>query len=245
MRTTKLAAAMNDPSQEQSEFDEFAEDYDQALNRGLVLSGENKEYFAASRLNWLKRLVIQRSEIPIETVVDFGCGTGTATPFILESFGPTQLVGIDPSKRSVEEARGQWADFSSASFQRNGAGLEEAADLVYCNGVFHHIPPADRPEAIEQVARSLKPGGLFALWENNPWNPVTRHAMSRVPFDRDAVLVWPSQARRLMREGGFEILRTDFIFFFPRSLRGLRFLEPSLCKVPLGGQYLVLGRKLT
>lgn len=117
------------------------------------------------------------------------------------------------------------------------------ADLVYCNGVFHHISAGERPGAIEQVFKALKPGGLFALWENNPWNPVTRYAMSRVPFDRDAILVWPTQARRLLRSAGFEVLRTDFVFFFPAGLRKLRFLEPHLCKLPLGGQYLVLARK--
>ena len=34
---------------------------------------------------------------------------------------------------------------------------------------------------------ALRPGGLFAFWENNPWNPGTRLVMSRIPFDRDAI----------------------------------------------------------
>jgi hypothetical protein len=29
--------------------------------------------------------------------------------------------------------------------------------------------------AVDYVYRSLRPGGLFAFWENNPWNPA--HAM--------------------------------------------------------------------
>jgi hypothetical protein len=87
------------------------------------------------------------------------------------------------------------------------------------------------------------PGGVFALWENNPWNPGTRYIMSRVPFDKDAITMTPPETRRLLRATGFEIVRTDFLFVFPHLLRVLRPLERLLARLPLGGQYLVLARK--
>ena len=46
--------------------------------------------------------------------------------------------------------------------------------------------------------------------------------------------------RRLQGCLEFEVLRTDFPFFFPRPVRALERLLPG---VPLGGQYLVLGRR--
>jgi hypothetical protein len=67
--------------------------------------------------------------------------------------------------------------------------------------------------------------------------------MSRIPFDRDAVKVSPRAAVSLLRDGGFEIIRTGFVFFFPRILRWCRALEPMLCKTPLGAQYQVLARR--
>jgi hypothetical protein len=67
--------------------------------------------------------------------------------------------------------------------------------------------------------------------------------MSRVPFDKDAQMLFPHQARHLLRAGGFEIVLTDYLFVFPAMLKALRPLEPSLCKLPLGGQYMVLARK--
>ena len=116
-------------------------------------------------------------------------------------------------------------------------------DLVFCNGVFHHIPPLDRLDAMQFIYASLRGGGLFALWENNPWNPGTRYVMNRIPFDRDAITLSPLTGRQLVRKAGFEILQTDFCFYFPRLLRPLRPLERLLVKLPLGAQYLVLGRK--
>jgi hypothetical protein len=93
------------------------------------------------------------------------------------------------------------------------------------------------------VYRSLKPGGLFAFWENNPWNPGTRLIMSRVSFDRDAITLAPPEARQLLRGVGFDIVHTTSAFYFPRALRWCRVMEPMLAPIPLGGQYMVLARK--
>ena len=46
-----------------------------------------------------------------------------------------------------------------------------------------------------------------------------------------------------LRRAGFEIVLGDSLFVFPGALAFLRPLEPWLCKLPLGGQYLVLARK--
>jgi hypothetical protein len=68
--------------------------------------------------------------------------------------------------------------------------------------------------------------------------------MSRCAFDRDAIMLTPQEARRLLRNGGFEILRTDYRFIFPRALRGLRKIEDLVYRLPLGTQYLILCRKV-
>ena len=47
----------------------------------------------------------------------------------------------------------------------------------------------------------------------------------------------------LLRRGGFEILRTDFLFIFPRVLGWLRPFELLFSRWPLGAQYQVLCRK--
>ena len=63
-------------------------------------------------------------------------------------------------------------------------------------------------------------------------------------FDRDAVMLRPSEARRLLTSCGYEILSTDYLFIFPRVLSVLRPLEPKLAALPFGSQYQVLCRKL-
>jgi len=225
-------------------FDQYAAEYDVALNQGLAHSGERKEYFAEGRIRWLARR-LRSLGASAERVLDFGCGTGASTPYFFDVLGARSVLGVDVSEQSLTVAR-------SAQGRRPGvrfaaievdSGPVAAFELAFCNGVFHHIPPAERLTAVRYVERALRPGGVFAFWENNPWNPGTRYVMSRVPFDRDAITLTPPEARRLLSAGGLEVLRTEFLFIFPRFLHRLRPLEPALSALPLGGQYLVLCRK--
>ena len=224
-----------------AEFDAYAANYDAELNQGLRISGESKEYFAQGRMLHLRTRLEGLGCHP-QDALDFGCGTGTATPCFFDLLGVRTLLGVDPSESSLEEARIQWADYG-VSFATGTSDRIGTCDLAFCNGVFHHIPVEERPAAFASVRETLKPGGYFAFWENNPWNPLTRLAMRLVPFDADAILVWPGEAGRLLRKNGFEVLSTDYVFFFPKFLSAFRFLEPWLRWLPLGGQYLVLCRK--
>ncbi len=234
---------MSDSPEPSPLFDTYATDYDAALAQGISVSGEGKDFFAQGRTTWLARRLKQLNEHP-QTVLDFGCGTGSATPFLLAMPGIKSVVGKDVSPTSIETARRQHGS-PRASFQTLQAATPSAqTDLVFCNGVFHHIPLAERAAAVRFIHQSLRPGGLFAFWENNPWNPGTRLVMSRIPFDRDAITLTPPEARRLLVENGFTILSTDFQFIFPNLLRWLRPLETPLHRLPFGAQYLVLARKV-
>lgn len=226
-----------------SEFDHYAHNYDAALAQGLAVSGEEKDFFARGRIEWLAAQLRERG-VRIRSALDFGCGTGSSTPYLLDGLGAESVLGVDVSANSLEVARDKYGDDARARFiLMDEFQPEGRIDLAFCNGVFHHIPLAERAEAVKYVFRALRPGGLFAFWENNPWNPGTRYVMSRCPFDENAVTLSPPEARGLLRGGGFEVSQTDFLFIFPRRLSWFRPLEPLVARLPLGAQYLVLCRK--
>ena len=223
-------------------FDQYAAEYEQALSNAIAPSGEGREYFAEGRVAWLKRC-LEEKEQPANSLLDFGCGDGATTPLLLQELNAKSAVGVDVSAKSLEIARKRHANEriryeSISEFQSPGQ-----IDLAYCNGVFHHILPAQRAAALAMVHRALRGGGFFSFWENNPWSLATRYVMSRCAFDRDAILLSPPEARALLRECGFEILRTDFRFIFPRALRAFRKIEDLVYRAPLGTQYQVLCRK--
>ena len=223
-------------------FDKYGLSYDEALARGVSATGEDAAFYLRERVAWFGDALRRRGML-VPRVLDFGSGTGSAARFLLTLPGAHDVLGIDVSEGLLDRAR---ADHQTTQIQFASIATHRADasfDAAYCNGVFHHIPPAERADAVALVHASLRPGGLFAFWENNPWNPGTRYVMSRIEFDRDAITIPPPAARRLLTTAGFEILGTTFRFFFPRALRALRAAEPLLSRVPLGGQYQVLCRK--
>jgi SAM-dependent methyltransferase len=223
-------------------FDHFHAAYEDALNQGISVSGESQLYFARGRIAFLARC-LRRASAGLDPVLDFGCGTGVSAPLFQELLGARQVTGVDVSALSLEAARRAHGS-EQVSFTELGA-FQPAGQfgVAYCNGVFHHVPPAERLEVARLLFRALAPGGHLALWDNNPWNPGARYVMSRIPFDRDAVMLSSLEAARLLRQAGFAVARTDYLFIFPRLLRALRWLEPRLSRLPLGAQYQVLARK--
>lgn len=230
------------PVYKNPEFDQFADDYDSALQQGLSVSGESKDFFAEGRVKWLAAKLAQLSFTPTR-ILDFGCGTGSSTPYLLSLPGAQSLLGTEVSPQSVKVAQRVHGSDKTRFCLSSDHQPSGDFDLAFCNGVFHHIPLSERAGAVRYVFENLRPGGLFALWENNPWNPGTRYVMSRIPFDKDAITLSFLETKRLLRAGGFEIVRNDFLFIFPRSLSFLRPLESLVSSLPLGAQYLVLGRK--
>src|SRR5215471_8304378 len=132
-----------DPAVPSIRFDYYAKHYDAALHQGLAATGETKDYFARGRIEWIGRCLRELSFQP-RRILDFGCGDGSSSELLLSLAGAESLLGVDASEKILELASHLHGD-QRASFRliENHVPKEEF-DLVYCNGVFHHIPVADR-----------------------------------------------------------------------------------------------------
>lgn len=218
---------------------DLTEHYTEMLVRGIRLSGEDQHFFIRGRLNDL----VKSLNFTPRRILDFGCGLGHTSAEFARLFPDADILGVDTSYAAIEYARAKFAS-SWVSFEPlDSFSPDGSFDLCYCNGVFHHIAPKERHAAMRLVHRSLIPGGVFAVFENNPLNIGTRMVMSRIPFDRDAVTLPHWEAASLLAGAGFEVQRPRFLFYFPRVLACMRRLEPSLASLPLGAQYWVMGRK--
>jgi SAM-dependent methyltransferase len=221
---------------------ELGTSYDEMLQRGIALAGETKDYFINGRIAHLRS---QLSDAPpITSILDFACGVGDSSARLVDAFGATEVVGVDVAAGAVEEARRRVEDERVRFALFDDVADTARFDLCYVNGAYHHIPPSQRLGVTRRVHDLLRPGGILALFENNPWSIPARLVMRRIPFDRDAVMLGAATARQLLSEAGFAtVVRTSYLFFFPRALRSLRGIEPSLQRLPLGAQYLVVGQR--
>ncbi len=224
-----------------SDFNQYADKYLETLERPCSLSGETPDFYAEARMRWCKSRLPQI--FPIEKVLDFGCGIGGSFQHFVDILGCKTVVGIDPSIESLRHAREQHSALDLQLALPEEFLPKGDLPFAFCNGVFHHIPPEERPQALAYIRSCLKEGGIFAFWENNPWNPVVVHSMSLNEFDCDAQTISPSAAVRMLKAAGFRIQFLDFCFFFPHFAHRLRRLERSLRWLPLGAQYLVVAKK--
>ncbi len=219
-------------------FDGFAERYQEILDRNLAIVGESGVAFTRRRMTYLRR----RLSVLPRRIMDFGCGIGLAIPFLLDAFPGSHVVGVDVSAESVRIARDRNRDERVEVSTPSELRCEDF-DFVYASGVFHHIPPGERSDAVGFIKRVLRRGGAVAIAEHNPWNPATRYLVRACPFDEDVNLLRPTETTRLLERAGLSVLSRDYVSFFPGFLRPLHWIEPTLTGVPPGAQYIILARR--
>lgn len=212
------------------------EEYERMLSRGIGLAGDDRRYYILGRLGRVESCLSQ----PPHRVLDFGCGTGDTAAELARRFPDAGVWGTDPALPALAHARREFP-LPNLRFFSPAELAGEVFDLIYLNGVIHHIDPGERDETVRSLYARTAPGGCIWIFENNPANPGTRWAMYANPFDKGVVKESPPVLKRRLEKAGFSILRCDFLFFFPRWLSWFRFLEPRLLGFPLGGQYGILA----
>jgi SAM-dependent methyltransferase len=116
-------------------------------------------------------------------------------------------------------------------------------DMAFAINVMHHVPRAGWEKFTGEMFRILKPGGIAAVFEHNPLNPLTQLAVSRCEFDRDADLLHHARIKKMFVNAGFKIVDDAFIVFFPFKSKIFRTAEKYIKWLPLGAQHYAVGRK--
>lgn len=225
-------------------FDEYSQNYNAVLNRGLSLSGETVDHFAQKRCEYTYNHV-RSLGVNVQSIAEFGCGTGNNLFYLRKYFPKSHVLGFDISDESIKRANERFFDDPHVDIKNllEFQPREHCADLVFVNGVFHHIPVDAHVENLELIQSMLKKNALLILFENNYFSLATRWIMNRVAFDKDAVLINPYRLSARIRQMHFRNTHVKFYFIFPKILSGLRFLEPFCEKIPLGAQYCVFAQK--
>lgn len=222
----------------QAEFDLLADQYHELHRANIAVTGEGPEYFAEYKVADLAELVRERRE-PASRILDFGSGIGNSIPYFRKYFGKSSLNCADVSRRSIEVARARFPG-SERYFQIEQGSIPLRAasnDLVFSACVFHHIAHKEHDYWLAELRRLTRPGGLLAIYEHNPLNPLTVHAVRTCSLDVNACLVGASALRQRALRAGWRQVRIDYKVFFPSMLKILRPLEPRLGWLGLGAQY--------
>ena len=101
------------------------------------------------------------------SMLDVACGTGRFLVDVRRAFPAMKLAGLDLSPSYLAEAAENLKGFKAVNWLE--APAEEmplasaSQDIVTCIYLFHELPPDVRRKVAREIARVLKPGGLFVL----------------------------------------------------------------------------------
>jgi len=133
-------------------------------------NAETAEWYAANYGEYpTNRLAVEQLDLADQlTIVDVGCGTGSALRFAATRVRNGNLIGIDPAPRMIEiakdtskvKASGESIVFKIGSAEELPVD-DSIADLVFAFDSMDHWQ--DTHQGLIEIRRILKPGGRLII----------------------------------------------------------------------------------
>lgn len=226
------------------EFDQYADNYIAMHQQSVAFSGCDLDYFAEYKTAYAAKC-FRPFALPDDSILDFGCGNGTSIPFFAKYLPKVPLVAADVSAKSLKNAEARFGSNPVYShIMDNRLDLPTGSvGMAFTSCVFHHIKPEEHLMWLAELHRVVRPGGQLLIFEHNPMNFLTRYAVAKCAFDKDAILLNAKTLSNRIGESGWQPINTRYHVFFPGFMKKLRSLEEYLAWCPLGGQYSVLATK--
>ena len=167
-----------------SSYDALAGSYD-----GLMADGSYRK-----RADWLERL-FRKSSIPVQTVLDLACGTGTVA-FLLAERG-YEVVATDASEEMLTQAMMKAADleenapvFLHQTMPKLRLLEPVDAAISTIDSLNYLTRERDIRETFLRVHRWLKPGGQFIFDVNTPYKLRRMDQQMYMDETEDTFCVW-------------------------------------------------------
>jgi ubiquinone/menaquinone biosynthesis C-methylase UbiE len=161
---------------------------------------------------WAADLVERAAPQPGEQVLDVACGTGIVARIARQRMGTGRIVGLDINPGMLAVARALPVGPGPAIEWQDGSVLEmqfpqDTFDVCLCQLGLQFFP--DRPTALQEIRRVLRPGGRLAVsvFDSIEETSVT-HALSNA-LDRQ------------IGPGASSVKRAEHALCDPEELRGL------------------------
>ncbi|MBL8155072.1 MAG: class I SAM-dependent methyltransferase [Anaerolineae bacterium] len=154
-------------------------------------------------------------------IAEIGTGTGALIP-VLKTLAPdSHLISADFAYGMVSQARKRVPD--TCLFQADVHDLplvSKWVDLVICHNSFPHF--VDKPRALREIRRVLRPAGKLMILHNNPREVVNAiHQRAGAPIGGD-LLPQGDAMHALLTDSGFSAVQVEdsSIRYVARGTRG-------------------------
>lgn len=238
---------MSNKQRKKAKFDAYARSYDRELDHVLRRFVDAKgSYFTRLKCMKLHSLIGEFGMDPARiTVVDVGCGVGSFEKVLSGAF--FRLLGFDISLEMLKiavQSNSSTAHGYVCSDARAIPLPDSCVEIVFSSCLFHHLPATTLVPILRELNRICRKGGYVICFEHNPLSLATQIVVRTTPLDRDAHLIPHWTLSGAFEQAELQVVERRFILFAPEPIdRCLYKLGKWLYRIPLGGQYLVVGRK--
>ncbi|NJN57821.1 MAG: methyltransferase domain-containing protein [Leptolyngbyaceae cyanobacterium SL_5_9] len=117
-----------------------------------------------------QKLVTQLGILEGQSIIDFGCGTGTFAIQAAIAGAHVYAIDVSHSMLTFSQQKAQLANVSSRIELHHSGFLtyEHTAapvDVIVTQAALHHLPDFWKMAAFLRIANMLKPDGIFYLWD--------------------------------------------------------------------------------
>ena len=109
-------------------------------------------------------------------LLDVACGSGRFLGQLAQAFPAMPMTGSDLSRAYLDEAARFLHGRRNITFQQANAEtlpfMDCSFDIVTCVYLYHELPTEVRRRVTSDIARVLKPGGLFVFVDSLQWGDV-------------------------------------------------------------------------
>ena len=129
---------------------------------GIAKRAMSSSRHASKRIALVDRFLEKTRPPRGGAALEIGCGAGFVSAHLAQTYG-MKVEATDADPQMLELARRKSGAAGGVTFTEADAGALPFAngvfDLVVAQNVFHHV--ADWGKVADEVARVLKPGGMF------------------------------------------------------------------------------------
>ena len=225
-------------------FDQYGSNYAEVVQRSVDFAGMQYDFFVRAKARMIKQFAAAKRLDPAAgaSFLDVGCGVGGLHDGLVDTFA--RICGVDVSEKSIEAAKERNPRFEYRVMTGNSIPYPAGVfDMVTAINVLHHVDPASWQLVVLELKRVVRPNGIVCVIEHNPFNPLTRLAVLRCPFDKDAHLLRAAQARKLFQGAGLTHVSSKYFLLTPFSSAVAHRVEQWFGGLPLGAQYVVVGER--
>ena len=226
-----------------ADFDDHAMHYEESVDRSVSFTGRDAAFYARRKVEILEDIVRPGlGSLQGLNLLDVGCGTGTTDRHLAPRV--RTLHGVDISEEmlvkaqhNVPKAKFAWYDGEKLPF------ADETFDVVVAICVLHHVPVSMRFKVVSEMVRVTRPEGIVAVFEHNPYNPLTRYAVNTCDLEQDASLLSCRETVGLLKDSAVVEPEVRHFLFSPLGGAIGCSLDRHLRHIRLGGQYVAWVRR--